>query len=455
MAGDKMNTSKPGGRIRAEAAKVVDAVSKGGRSLDAALDGAAEFSNPSDQALLRNLSYGTLRYYWQLRAWLDALMDRPLRSRDSVIESLLCVGLYQLKRTRVPDHAAVSMTVEAARILRQPKFSSLVNAVLRNFRRKNIAESEPPNDEARFSHPDWLINQIRSDWPDHWQDILQANNERAPMWLRVNNRNNTTSEYLRQLELASGEKHTLLPGFESAIRLATPKPVGDLPGFANGDASVQDVAAQLAAAWISDNRISDKVAEGTRILDACAAPGGKTGHLLELAGPGSTLTAVDSDQQRLLRVEENLERLGLNATLVCADASKPEEWAKDSKFDRILLDAPCSASGVIRRHPDIKLLRRKTDIEGLAKQQGRLLKALWTLLVPGGRLLYVTCSVLAQENEAVIDDFLQQTGDAIEDHMLPNNNIRDLMHDKRLGFQILPGTEGADGFYFACLEKMS
>ena len=450
MAGDKINTSKPGGRIRAEAAKVVDAVSKGGRSLDAALDDAAEFSNPSDQALLRNLSYGTLRYYWQLRAWLDALMDRPLRSRDSVIESLLCVGLYQLKRTRVPDHAAVSMTVEAARILRQPKFSSLVNAVLRNFRRKKIAESEPRNDEARFSHPDWLINQIRSDWPDHWQDILQANNERAPMWLRVNNRNNTTSEYLRQLELASGEKHTLLPGFESAIRLATPKPVGDLPGFADGDASVQDVAAQLAAAWISD-----KATDGARILDACAAPGGKTGHLLELAGPRSTLMAVDSDQQRLLRVEENLERLGLNATLVHADASKPEEWAKDSEFDRILLDAPCSATGVIRRHPDIKLLRRKTDIEGLAELQGRLLKALWTLLVPGGRLLYVTCSVLARENEAVIDDFLQQTADAKEDHMLPNNNIHDLMHDKRIGFQVLPGTEGADGFYFACLEKMS
>lgn len=445
-----MNTSKPGGRIRAEAARVVDAVSKNGRSLDAALDAAAKFPNPSDQALLRALSYGTLRHYWRLRAWLDALMDRPLRSRDSVIESLLCVGLFQLSDTRVPDHAAVSMTVEAARILRQPKFSSLVNAVLRNFRRKGVAESEPPNDEARFSHPDWLISQIRQDWPDHWQDILQANNERAPMWLRVNNRNNTTGDYLRRLESASGEKHTLLPGIDTAIRLATPKPVADLPGFANGDVSVQDAAAQLAAAWISE-----QAGDGARILDACAAPGGKTGHLLELAGPRSTLTAVDSDQQRLLRVAENLERLGLNATLVHSDASKPEEWARDSEFDRILLDAPCSASGVIRRHPDIKLLRRKTDIERLALLQGRLLTALWTLLVPGGRLLYVTCSVLARENEAVIEDFLQQTGDAKEDHMLPNNNIRDLIHDKRFGYQILPGTEGADGFYFACLEKMS
>ena len=445
-----MNTTKPGGRIRAEAAKVVDAVTSKGRSLDIALDAAAEFPNPSDQALLRNLCYGTLRHYWKLHAWLDALLDRPMRSRDSIIESLLCIGLYQLSDTRVPDHAAVSMTVEAARLLRQPKFSSLVNAVLRNFRRKGIGESEPPDDVARYSHPAWFINQIKEDWPDHWQDILQANNERAPMWLRVNNLRNTTDEYLQQLETAIDEKHELLPGFESAIRLATPRPVAELPGFADGDASVQDAAAQLAAVWLSEGA-SDSV----RILDACAAPGGKTGHLLELAPARATLTAVDSDQQRLLRVVENLERLGLNATLVHADASKPEEWAKDGEFDRILLDAPCSASGVIRRHPDIKMLRRKTDIAELAALQGRLLRALWSLLAPGGKLLYVTCSVLTQENEAVIDDFLQQTGDAKEDHMLPNNNIRDLIHDMRFGFQILPGTEGADGFYFACLEKMS
>jgi 16S rRNA (cytosine967-C5)-methyltransferase len=442
--------NKTGGKIRAEAAKVVDAVITNGRSLDAALDAAAEFSNPADQAMLRNLCYGTLRYHWRLRAWLNALLQRPLRSRDSVIESLLCVGLYQLNDTRVPDHAAVSMTVEAVRLLRQPKFSSLVNAVLRNFRRKNIAETEPSTEEARFSHPNWLIDQIKLDWPDHWQDILQANNERAPMWLRVNNRNHTTAEYLEQLEGATGEKHALLPGIDSAIQMATPKPVVDLPGFASGDASVQDASAQLAAMWLSD-----PASDGLRILDACAAPGGKTGHLLELAGPGATLTAVDSDQKRLLRVRENLERLGLTATLVHGDASKPGEWAEDSEFDRILLDAPCSASGVIRRHPDIKVLRRKGDIRELAKLQGLLLRSLWGLLAPGGRLLYVTCSVLAEENETVIDDFLQQTGDAKEDHVLPNNNIRDLMHDKSYGYQILPGTKGADGFYFACLDKKS
>ena len=445
-----MNANKIGGRIRAEAAKVVDAVTRHGRSLDAALAVAGEFKNPADRALLRNLSYGTLRYHWQLHAWLDALLERRLRARDSVIESLLCVGLFQLNNTRVPDHAAVSMTVEAARLLRQPKFASLVNAVLRNFRRKNIAETEPQDDEARYSHPEWLIEQLKEDWPDHWQQILQANNERAPMWLRVNRRNNETANYLQKLDAATDEVHTTLPGIDPAIRLATPKSVDDLPGFAGGDVSVQDAAAQLAALWMV-NGTSE--ASELRILDACAAPGGKTGHLLELAGPGSTLTAVDSDQERLLRVSENLQRLGLDATLVHADASKPGEWAEGREFDRILLDAPCSASGVIRRHPDIKVLRRKSDIAEFARLQGRLLQALWPLLAPGGRLLYVTCSVLAEENDAVVSDFLQKTDDASEQHVLPNNNIRDLMQDKKYGFQILPGTRGADGFYFACLQK--
>ena len=446
-----MNANRIGGRVRAEAAKVVNAVNRHGRSLDAALAAAAEFNNPADRALLRHLSYGTLRYHWQLRAWLDVLLERRLRARDSVIESLLCVGLFQLDSTRVPDHAAVSMTVEAARLLRQPKFAALVNAVLRNFRRKNIAETEPRNDEARYSHPEWLIEQLKEDWPDHWQQILEANNERAPMWLRVNRRNNETPDYLRQLDAATEEAHTTLPGIDSAIRLATPKSVDDLPGFAKGDVSVQDAAAQLAALWLVDGTAD---ASELRILDACAAPGGKTGHLLELAGSGSTLMAVDSDQERLRRVSENLQRLGLDATLVHADASKPGEWAEGREFDRILLDAPCSASGVIRRHPDIKVLRRKSDIAEFARLQGRLLQALWPLLAPGGRLLYVTCSVLTEENDAVMSDFLQKTSDASEQHVLPNNNIRDLMQDKEYGFQILPGTHGVDGFYFSCLQKM-
>lgn len=436
-----------GSKVRAEAATVVDAVVRHGRSLDAALDVAHVFSNPADRSLLRYLCYGALRQHWLLHAWLDQLLERPLRARDSVIECLICVGLYQLTDTRVPDHAAVSMTVEATRLLHRPKLSALVNAVLRNFRRRSIRDSEPPGDEARYSHPAWLIDQLKQDWPRHWQEILAANNSRAPMWLRVNQRHQTTAAYLARLEAATGERHAVLHGIDSAIQLATPRPVTDLPGFANGDVSVQDAAAQLAAIWIGGG-------DGLRILDACAAPGGKTGHLLELAGANSTLTAVDSDAQRLCRVAENLDRLGLSATLVQADASRPDLWWHGYLFDRILLDAPCSASGVIRRHPDIKLLRRKADIIELAALQRRLLQALWPLLRPSGRLLYVTCSVLEQENEAVVRDFLRQTGDARENRVLPNNNVQVLMHARTFGYQVLPGTERVDGFYFACLEKL-
>ena len=441
-----LGEAKAGGKVRAEVARVVDAVTGKGRSLDAALAAAAEFNNPADRALLRNLCYGTLRRHWQLLAWLDDLLERPLRPRDNLIQSLICVGLYQLSDTRVPDHAAVSMTVEAARLLRQPKFCALINAVLRNFRRKNIETSQPANEQVRYSHPAWFIDQLKLDWPDHWPDILEANNDRAPMWLRVNQRHGSTADYLQRLTAATGEQHRLLPGVDSAIRLASPMAVSDLPGFASGDVSVQDAAAQLAAQWLANGG-------NLRILDACAAPGGKTGHLLELAGTESTLMAVDSDAERLHRVRENLDRLGLHATLVHADASKPKEWCKDCEFEQILLDAPCSASGVIRRHPDIKVLRRKSDIAELASTQRQLLRGLWPLLAPGGRLLYVTCSVLAEENEAVVKEFLEKTGDAREDRVLPNNNIRDLMHDRTCGFQILPGTEGVDGFYFACLSK--
>ena len=438
--------AKAGGKVRAEAARVVDAVTRKGRSLDAALAAAAEFQNPADRALLRNLCYGTLRYHWKLLAWLDALLERPLRSRDNLVQSLICIGLYQLTETRVPDHAAVSMTVEASRLLRAPKFSALINAVLRNFRRKNMEAAKPANDEARYSHPAWLIDQLKLDWPGHWRNILDANNDRAPMWLRVNQRHDSTAGYLERLTAAIGGSHQLLPAIDSAIRLESPIPVSGLPGFASGDVSVQDAAAQLAALWLGNG-------SNLRILDACAAPGGKTGHLLELAGPEATLMAIDSDSERLLRVRENLDRLGLHATLVHADASNPNAWCKDCTFERILLDAPCSASGVIRRHPDIKILRRKSDIAELASLQRRLLRSLWPLLVAGGRLLYVTCSVLAEENEAVVEDFLRRTDDAREDRVLPNNNIRDLMQVRTRGLQILPGTEGVDGFYFACLAK--
>ena len=438
-----MSELQSGARPRAEAAKAIDAVVTDGRSLDAVLAETDAGISLADRSLVRMLCYGTLRYHWRLRAQLRQLVDRPLQSRDSVIESLLAVGLFQLSDTRVPDHAAVSTTVEAAKFLRRPKYKGLINAVLRNYLRQDMQNQQPADDESRFNHPAWLIRRLQADWPEHWQQILAANNDRAPMWLRVNHRHMTAAHYIREFVPEGHE----LQGVDQAVRLAQPLPVEELPGFSDGQVSVQDAAAQLAAPWLL-------AGGGQRILDACAAPGGKTGHLLELMAPDAALTAIDKDPSRLQSVEQNLARLQLAATVMAGDASNTKDWWDGEPFERILLDAPCSASGVIRRHPDIKLLRRETDIAKLAVLQRAMLDALWAVLRPSGRLLYVTCSVLAEENDALVGGFLAAHDDAREDRALHNNNIRDLMREKTCGFQVLPGTQGLDGFYFACLEKM-
>jgi 16S rRNA (cytosine967-C5)-methyltransferase len=434
-----MTAEAGGARLRAAAARAIDGVVHGGRSLDAEL--AAVRVAERDRPLLWMICYGVLRQHWRLRATIDALLDRPLKSRDRVIESLLAVGLYQLTDTRVPPHAAVSLTVEAARVLRRPQHAGVVNACLRTFQRRPPEAAGPTTDEVRFNHPAWLIERLREAWPQDWQDILAANDAHAPMWLRVNARVCDTADYLEALGDGS-----LLSGCDQAIRLSAPRPVAELPGFDRGRVSVQDAAAQLAAPWLLSGG-------GKRILDACAAPGGKTAHLLELSPPGAVLTAVDVDPDRLEVARANLARLGLPARLVSGDAAVPADWWDGTPFDRILLDAPCSATGVIRRHPDIRLLRRAADIDALAVRQGRLLAALWPLLAPGGRLLYVTCSVLPAENEDIVADFLEAQGDAAEDSLLPNNNIRDVMCRKACGFQILPGRNDLDGFYYACLTK--
>ena len=436
--------------VRAEAARAVDAVVRGGRSLDAALVDAERRVAAAERGLLRLLCYGTLRRYWQLCALLEGFLSRPLKARDQLVHSLLAVGLYQLRHTRVSDHAAVTLTVEAARVLRRPTLKGLVNAVLRNYLRKRPEIADDAKDPVRFNHPQWFIDLLREDWPGHWRQILDANDERAPMWLRVNRRRSSVAEYRARLAECAGagqdEVSSVLPGLEQAIRLSEPWAVDDLPGFAEGDVSVQDGAAQLAAPWLLDGG-------GRRVLDACAAPGGKSAHLLELLASGATLTAIDSDAERAIRVDETLRRLGLRATVLTADASKPSDWWDSEPFDRILLDAPCSASGVIRRHPDIKHLRRPSDIAVLADTQVALLEASFGLLAPGGKLLYVTCSVLSQENDGVVARFLQRRADAQVNNVLPNNNIHDLMSPRPHGFQILPGTRGLDGFYFACLQK--
>ena len=435
--------SKAGVRLRATAAEIVDAVVTGGQSLDTALQASEQRIADTDRPLLRVLCFGAIRFHWRLRAQLRRLLDRPLKRKDSVIESLLAIGIYQLTDTRVPDHAAVSMTVDATKLLRRPKFSALVNAVLRNFLRKNLATIEAETNEERFNHPAWLIEKIREEWPDQWQEILRANNERAPMWLRVNTRRISRDKYAAQLGEADSSS---VAGLEQALRLDRAIPAATLPGFGDGLVSVQDGAAQVAAAWLAGGE------PGGRTLDACAAPGGKTAHLLELL-PDATVHALDIDPGRLEALRENLGRLGLSATISDGDASMPEEWWNGEPYERILLDAPCSATGVIRRHPDIKLLRRESDIKDLRSRQAAILSALWPLLAPSGRLLYVTCSVLPAENERVVSEFLQRHPDARENDLLPNNNIRDLMYRKECGYQILPGREGLDGFYFACLQK--
>jgi 16S rRNA (cytosine967-C5)-methyltransferase len=440
-----MSTSRQGARLRAAAAQVVDAVVTSGRSLDTALPDYEAQVAREDRALLRLLCYGTLRRHWSLQFWIRQLLERPLKPKDGVINALLAIGLYQLTETRIPDHAVVSQTVEASRLLRRPKLAGLLNAVMRRFLREDIAAAVPDNAEAVHDHPQWLIDAIQDDWPGQADAILTANNARAPMWLRVDSSRATAADYVQRLQEA-GLAAEVFAAIDGAVKLIEPAPVEELPGFADGLVSVQDAAAQLAAPWLLKGN-------GRRVLDACAAPGGKSGHLLELGGAEFDLTCLDRDAKRLTAVAENLVRLGRAATLVCGDASTPQTWWDGSAFDAILLDAPCSATGVIRRHPDIKLLRRVSDIAPLAGLQRSLLDSVWPLLAPGGRLLYVTCSVLAAENDDVLRAFVEATSDAREDEALQNNNIRDLMQRKAFGFQILPGTADMDGFYYACLEK--
>ncbi len=434
-----------GAPVRAAAAKAVHAVVESGRSLDAELRELERTLRMDDRALFRNLAFGTIRNHFRLREWLDSLLDRRPRRRDRIVESLLAVGLYQLTGTRIPPHAVVSATVDAARSLKLKPYTGLINAVLRRFIREDMAQGEPASDASRYNHPDWMIQRLRADWPDGYQHILEAANERAPMWLRVNTCAVSVAEYMGELAAAELD-FAIVPGLPEAVLLTEPVAATSLPGFADGHVSVQDGAAQIPAGWL--------LAEGAgRVLDACAAPGGKTAHLLELGGDAIDLDAVDIDAERLTAVADNLERLGLEARLHAAAADATDDWWDGRPYDRILLDAPCSASGVIRRHPDIKLLRRDSDIAALAATQARLLEALWPLLEPGGMLLYVTCSVFALENEAVVAAFLEKTDDARPSSLLPNNNIRALMQPRGPGFQLLPGTRGMDGFYYAGLAK--
>jgi len=424
--------------VRLAAARALDEVIRQGRSLSVVMPVWQAKVEVRDRALLQELCYGVLRWHGRLDAIAKLLLSKPLKAKDGDVFCLILVGLYQLHYLRVPDHAAVSETVAAVKGLKKPWARGLVNAVLRGFQRLEEAQlAEQDQDPAvKFAHPGWLVGKLQKAYPDQWQAVLAANNEYPPMALRVNARQCSRDAYLAELQGASA-----LPYSAEGVLLDKPCDVEQLPGFAEGRVAVQDGGAQLAAGLLG-------AAPGERILDACAAPGGKTAHVLELQPELGAMLALDVDEERLQRVAQNLERLRLDAALICADAAQPNQWWDGQQFDRIMLDAPCSATGVIRRHPDIKLLRRPADIDQLVALQGQILRALWPLLKPGGMLLYVTCSVLPQENVKQLLAFCAEHNDARE---LPIEAQWGMSQE--VGRQILPGEGGMDGFYYARLVK--
>jgi 16S rRNA (cytosine967-C5)-methyltransferase len=420
----------------------VQAVIGQGRSLNEALEAVAGLEHPRDLALVQALSFGTLRLLPRLKAVSRQLLHKPLKPEDGELFALILVGLYQLCDTRIPPHAAVASTVEAARVIRRDWAASLVNALLRRFQRQReqLIAAANRSQEAQWLFPDWLVRRLRTAWPGEWPELVRASNRQAPMTLRVNRMAGTRADYAARLA-AAGIAARPAAAAPAGLVLEKTVPVDRLPGFAAGLVSVQDAGAQLAAPLL-DARA------GERVLDACAAPGGKTAHLLELADNRLDLTAVDSDARRLALVHQTLQRLSLTARVMQGDASVPGgPWA-GAPYDRILLDAPCSATGVIRRHPDIKWLRREADVAALAQRQARMLDALWDLLVPGGTLLYVTCSLLPEENERQIGAFLARHPNA---HEVPIE--ADWGVARAAGRQTLPSEGGSDGFYFARLER--
>ena len=390
--------------IRLAAAIVVTKVVCG-ESLNKSLPEQQAFFSSRDQKLLSELSYGTLRHYIKLKEWLNYLLEKPLKPKEKKLHTLMLVGLYQLFHTRIPPHASISETVQATLDLGKPWTRKLVNGVLRNAQRQadQLQQLEKTNQNCATAHPNWLVKVLQESWPSHWQKIIIANNQQPPMSLRVNSGRLSRKQYLKKLLDASIEA-TSSNIAQHALTLCKPIPVLQLPLFSEGVISIQDESAQLASNIIPAQK-------GQRILDACCAPGGKTCHILERF-ENIELHALDCNQNRLLRVKENLERLKLVATIICGDATSPKQWWDGKQYDHILLDTPCSATGVIRRHPDIKLLRKASDITELVKLQGKIIEQMWSLLKPGGTLLYVTCSVIPEENHLQIKKFIAKHKDA-------------------------------------------
>lgn len=429
---------------RLAAAQALAAVLQGRASLGSSLPPLLERVEARDRGLVQELAFGTARWQPRLALLAEKLLQKPFKAADRDVEALLFVGLYQLFYTRVPAHAAIGETVGCSDKLKKPWAKGLLNAVLRRAQREGEAlfaelERDPV---SRTAHPRWLQKRLKADWPEQWEAICAANNLHPPLILRVNRRHGSRDAYLDKLRAAGLEAEPCAFS-PDGIRLLQPCDVTGLPGFAEGRVSVQDEAAQLAAGLL-------ELAPGQRVLDACAAPGGKTCHLLEREPGLGEMIALDAEPLRLTRVRENLERLRLQATLVAADGRDTAAWWDGKPFQRILLDAPCSATGVIRRHPDIKLTRQAEDISALATLQGELLDALWPTLEVGGILLYATCSVLPEENSANIGAFLARTPGARELDIPGDFGVKPAH-----GRQLLPQPDGHDGFYYAKLMKIA
>jgi 16S rRNA (cytosine967-C5)-methyltransferase len=437
-----MGNRESGAEPRWLAAQACLAVLDRGQALDAVLsDLLAPIASSRDRSLGRRLVHAVLRDWPALNHMLGQLIERAPRRKDRPAWFVLAVGLAELREAREPAPAVVHAAVEAIRLARLGRLTGMVNGVLRQFiRRRAELEAALPDEPAiRHGYPGWLVRQIRADWPEDWSDILDQGNRPPPLWLRVNQRHWSRDQALETL-LSAGYQAETVAGLPDALRLARRAAVSALPGFAEGGLSVQDGAAQLVVEYLD-------LDDGLRVLDACAAPGGKAAHILERAAVD--LTAIDIEAHRLGDVEHNLQRLGLKARLVQADAAASTDWWDGRPFDRILIDAPCSATGVIRRHPDIRWLRREADIETLVATQARLLDNLWPLLAPGGILVYATCSVLAAENVLQAQSFMER-----------HDALQVLEHDglpgrpQHPGRQILPGEMDLDGFYHLAVRRL-
>ena len=402
----------------------------------------SQIRDSRDNAFARHLTYGVLRWYSALEWLAGELLSKPIKKRERDVQRLLLLGLQQLWHDQTASHAAVNETAECARMLGKPWAVGLINAVLRRFlREQEFFLQKLGQSVQRFAHPDWMLKEIQQDWPDDWQEVVDANNRQAPLWLRINRQKADEATLRGDLETAGFkiESHNYA---RDAISISPAAAVGKIPGFEKGWLSVQDPAAQLARDLLNPG-------PGERVLDACAAPGGKTAHLLESC-PEIKLTVLDRQAKRVEQIHQTLNRLGLAADTMVADAAVVESWWTGTKFHKILLDAPCSATGVIRRHPEIKWLRSREQVNAVVQTQAELLAALWPLLEAGGMLVYATCSVLKQENSQQVRNFLEKHADAIVE--MP---ALEWGTAEPFGRQIMPGEAGMDGFFYAVLRKSS